>query len=155
MLQIFFLLMGLSFFGLEFTVFPVLRTQPLLKYFERCSEVLFGLCLLLCLVVAASDPGYLVRDEKMDFLTLLDTMNPTSLCPDCRLIKTPRSRHCYFCLRCVDRFDHHCPWVNNCVGKGNFAQFYSFVVCQSLYLVAVVVQICLGKSANLKRLPLC
>lgn len=73
-------------------------------------------------------------------------MSPTSLCPDCKLIRTPRSRHCYFCERCVDRFDHHCPWVNNCIGKSNFAKFYLFVFLQTVYLISVVTQIVFGKQ---------
>lgn len=101
----------------------------------------------LCTVVACSDPGYLERDSKMDFVTLLDTMSPTSLCPDCKLIRTPRSRHCYYCLRCVDRFDHHCPWVNNCIGKRNFSKFYFFVLCQFIYLFLVT--ICLIQAVKL------
>ncbi|KAF5305404.1 hypothetical protein FQR65_LT07730 [Abscondita terminalis] len=29
--------------------------------------------------------------------------------------------------RCVLKMDHHCPWINNCVGWGNHAHFTSFL----------------------------
>ena len=43
------------------------------------------------------------------------------------------------CKRCVRRMDHHCPWVNNCVGELNFKYFFLFVVyigrCSHMYIV--------------------
>jgi len=39
-----------------------------------------------------------------------------------------RSHHCKECGRCVDRLDHHCPWIDNCVGLGNQRAFYLFIV---------------------------
>lgn len=61
------------------------------------------------------------------------------MCPDCLVLRTPRSRHCAICNRCVERFDHHCPWLNNCVGIRNHNSFIIFLVSLSLELVAIVV----------------
>ncbi|MCB0370870.1 MAG: hypothetical protein KDD45_15965 [Bdellovibrionales bacterium] len=28
--------------------------------------------------------------------------------------------HCKRCRRCVEFFDHHCKWLNNCIGAKNY-----------------------------------
>lgn len=32
------------------------------------------------------------------------------------------------CGCCVERFDHHCIWINQCVGLNNYKYFLSFLV---------------------------
>ncbi|VDO48996.1 unnamed protein product [Haemonchus placei] len=55
-------------------------------------------------------------------------------CAKCKCIKPDRAHHCSICGQCVLKFDHHCPWVNNCVNFYNYKFFllflgYGFVFC--------------------------
>lgn len=38
--------------------------------------------------------------------------------------------HFHFCFlcRCVNQFDHHCQWLNNCVGKENYKLFLALII---------------------------
>ncbi|KAG2388121.1 hypothetical protein C9374_000971 [Naegleria lovaniensis] len=49
-------------------------------------------------------------------------------CGRCQQPKPVRAHHCHICDTCVLRMDHHCPWLNNCVGLENHKYFLSFVI---------------------------
>lgn len=54
-------------------------------------------------------------------------VEPIKLCPECFVIKTPRSFHCSTCNQCIERYDHHCVWLNNCIGIKNHRLFLVFI----------------------------
>lgn len=82
----------------------------------------------------------------------MQSFDPVLLCPDCEVIRTSRSRHCSICNKCVERFDHHCPWVNNCVGSRNHYLFLSFLssVAVTLLIVLLTVAVNFGSSSSIE-----
>mmetsp|Transcript_29318 Transcript_29318/g.34387 ORF Transcript_29318/g.34387 Transcript_29318/m.34387 type:complete len:225 (+) Transcript_29318:27-701(+) len=130
---------SLTFLALEFTAFQVLREQGDQGNLIYSTYGLLGILIFMWTLVVKSDPGYLEKDPQMDFKTLLATFCPRGLCPTCKLINTPRSFHCMVCNKCVERFDHHCPWIDNCVGHNNFVRFYIYLLVQFAYLVIMLI----------------
>lgn len=59
-------------------------------------------------------------------------------CERCVLIKPDRAHHCSVCGTCVLKMDHHCPWVNNCVGFHNYKFFMLFLAYALLYCMFIV-----------------
>ncbi|KAF6259388.1 DHHC palmitoyltransferase-domain-containing protein [Scenedesmus sp. NREL 46B-D3] len=50
------------------------------------------------------------------------------------------SKHCRECDKCVLGFDHHCKWVNNCIGRKNYCPFFVLLstMCSMLALQAAI-----------------
>lgn len=49
------------------------------------------------------------------------------LCVTCKIVRPLRSKHCSVTKRCVQCYDHYCPWVGNCIGRGNRHLFLAFL----------------------------
>ncbi|EPQ11849.1 Putative palmitoyltransferase ZDHHC14, partial [Myotis brandtii] len=125
--------------------------------------ILFFFVMGTLLRTSFSDPGVLPRatpDEAADLERQIDIANGSSsggyrspprtkeviingqtvklkYCFTCKIFRPPRASHCSLCDNCVERFDHHCPWVGNCVGKRNYRFFYMFILSLSFLTVFI------------------
>ncbi|XP_019871027.1 palmitoyltransferase ZDHHC6 [Aethina tumida] len=90
---------------------------------------LAGLTLYNFLSAMFLGPGFLPKGWQPD-----NKENTGNLqwCSVCEGFKAPRSHHCRRCGRCVLKMDHHCPWINNCVGWGNHGHFTYFLLFATL-----------------------
>lgn len=51
-------------------------------------------------------------------------------CTVCNIEQPLRAKHCRSCNKCVSTYDHHCPWLGNCIGERNRKYFYLFLWSQ-------------------------
>nr|CAB3468532.1 unnamed protein product [Digitaria exilis]CAB3470980.1 unnamed protein product [Digitaria exilis] len=77
--------------------------------------------------------------------------NWSQLCITCKIVRPVRSKHCSTCDRCVEQFDHHCPWVSNCIGKKNKWEFFMFLVLEVLAMIITGSAAIMSNVSN----PLC
>ncbi|XP_021548085.1 palmitoyltransferase ZDHHC23 isoform X1 [Neomonachus schauinslandi] len=56
-------------------------------------------------------------------------------CAKCELVRPARAWHCRLCGVCVRRMDHHCVWINSCVGESNHQ---AFILALSIFLLTSV-----------------
>uniref|UniRef100_A0A4W6CPZ0 Palmitoyltransferase n=1 Tax=Lates calcarifer TaxID=8187 RepID=A0A4W6CPZ0_LATCA len=99
------------------------------------------LSVLLYFAVSLMDPGFVLTDtgaqgsnEEMESMIPQASTPRLRRCGYC-LLQPMRAKHCQTCKRCVRRFDHHCPWIENCVGERNHRWFIVYLLVQLLALL--------------------
>lgn len=73
------------------------------------------------------------KRAPLDLLAL-----PLPFCAECCRPRNKKTYHCYICSQCIYRYDHHCPWINNCVGAHNVGKFTLFLLMLVLGLLEVL-----------------
>lgn len=58
--------------------------------------------------------------------------------------------HCFICGSCIWRYDHHCPWINNCVSAFNIGKFILFLI---LLIIASAEVLFMSLALQIDALP--
>jgi len=97
------------------------------------------LSILTLLKTAFTDPGIIPRGSsssstrklfippRYQDICINGSTVRLKFCKTCKIFRPPRSFHCPICDNCVERFDHHCPWIGTCIGLRNYGWFSSFI----------------------------
>ncbi len=84
-------------------------------------------CLGLHLYLSYSDPGFIVSKHQHDSTAKSYSEN---YCKKCNLNRDVDSSvgHCPLCSHCCYKRDHHCFWVDNCIGYLNHRAFIVYLI---------------------------
>jgi len=143
-------LITLSYFLVNYYLLLSPEIITISHFFAYMIHVTFACSTFLFFFAWLRDPGYLYKDTSIEFFSIIERFDPNHLCPECEVIRTERSRHCNICNRCVERFDHHCPWINNCVGTRNHGFFYLYILFTIAYIFISLVVTVLALSKSVK-----
>jgi len=113
-------------------------------YVMLVGELNAVLSLVVLMKTAFTDPGIIPRRHCKHRMP----PTPQDICVDgrfvrlkfcstCKIIRPPRAFHCDICNNCVERFDHHCPWIGTCIGLRNYRWFSCFVWLVTILCVFV------------------
>ncbi|XP_039084108.1 palmitoyltransferase ZDHHC3 isoform X1 [Hyaena hyaena] len=132
----------------EFVVLFVMLIPSRDYVYSVINGIVFNLLAFLALAshcrAMLTDPGAVPKgNATKEFIESLQ-LKPGQVvykCPKCCSIKPDRAHHCSVCKRCIRKMDHHCPWVNNCVGENNqkyFVLFTMYIALISLHALIMV-----------------
>lgn len=131
LVQIFYLLVVVGgFITFVANGFPHVPSRNISAWHRYTGLGVFLTCITVWWRACSADPGTVTRlnvDKLCKIFEWDDITFCARICETCHVIKPARSKHCSLCGICVARFDHHCIWVNNCIGWGNHKWFLSFL----------------------------
>lgn len=98
-----------------------------------------GVLALLTMLIDPTDSVVYKHQDAMLKGSAFDEGAYELICTSCQTNVSKASKHCARCARCIADFDHHCKWLNTCIGGRNYRYFVTLLVTlEATQLVLIV-----------------
>ena len=74
--------------------------------------------------------------QKKSLITLFEENPNLNICVKCKRVMKNETVHCLVCGICIDKWDHHCFWLNTCIHKETkqkFRLFYASIISTLIF----------------------
>ena len=93
-------------------------------------------------------------NQKKSLIQLYEENENSNICVKCKSVIKNDTVHCLVCGICIDKWDHHCFWLNTCINndtKNKFKLFYLSIILTLLFNISFgIVLIIFSYNANEK-----
>lgn len=127
---------GGGFYIYRLVGYPLVPGPYIAEYHKTIGNLMMFLCYASYAAACWVPPGHVTKSNEKALIKSFKydevLFNARTECRTCHVIKPARSKHCSMCEKCVEKFDHHCIWVNQCIGRRNYRFFLLFLLSHSV-----------------------
>ena len=113
--------------------FNVIFFVEIFPVFDSLQRVLIGLVYCMLSLLCGIFYALTTKIDPSDYNENGDS--DIMFCSICKNSRSASSKHCGKCNRCVVGFDHHCRWVNNCIGSKNYSYFIGMIIVCEIFCI--------------------
>ncbi|GAQ47220.1 palmitoyltransferase akr1 [Aspergillus tubingensis] len=136
---------SLFWVGVRYIFYVLPATYTTNPISNICFALFFSATTYFYFTAMIEDPGFVPklgsRNQQRTVIAELFEQwkfDEENFCVACMIRKPLRSKHCKRCGRCVAKHDHHCPWIDNCVGANNLRHFVLYITCLEAGIILFV-----------------
>ncbi|CAI2374379.1 unnamed protein product [Moneuplotes crassus] len=138
-------------------ILPSVNKTSTLIIFSLLYAIFMILTLLFCWITSLINPGLLNNKYHSSNSVPgdIEEGHQALNCNYCQTQVTERFKHCRDCNKCIKDFDHHCWWLNTCIGSSNYKYFILYLVAYCIMNIAAIVPsfivVCAKSKSNAEQ----
>ena len=100
------------------------------------SSLTIDIILFFIIILFKCSKSIFLPKENKSLTLLFEENLIENICVKCRIVIHENTKHCLICDRCIEKWDHHCFWLNTCINNKNYCKFKIFIFDAIFFLIA-------------------